>query len=39
MQFENAPDGKIYRNWDLAENYRISSDFPQFDRSSDVLAP
>jgi hypothetical protein len=39
MQFENAPDGKIYRNWDLAENYRISRAFPQFDRSGDVLAP
>src|SRR5262249_21169828 len=38
MQFENAPD-KIYRNWDLAKNYRISRAFPQFDRSGDVLAP
>jgi len=39
MQFENAPDGKIYRNWDVAENYRISRGVPQFDRSGDVLAP
>ncbi len=39
MQFENAPDGKIYRNWDVAKNYRISRAFPQFDRSGDVLAP
>lgn len=40
MQFETAPDdGNIYRNWDLAENYRISRAFPQFDRSTDVLAP
>lgn len=39
MQFENAPDGKIYRNWDLAQNYRISRAFPQFDRSGDVLGP
>jgi hypothetical protein len=37
MQFDNAADGKIYRNWDLAENYRISRAFPQFDRSGDVL--
>ena len=24
MQFEGAADGRIFRNWDLAENYRIS---------------
>ena len=24
MQFEGAADGRIYRNWDLASNYRIS---------------
>jgi hypothetical protein len=39
MQFENSPDGNIYRNWDLAQDYRISRAFPQFDRSGDVLAP
>jgi hypothetical protein len=39
MQFENGGDGKIYRNWDRAQNYRISRAFPQFDRSADVLAP
>jgi hypothetical protein len=38
MQFDDAPDGKIYRNWDLAQNYRISRAFPQFDRGGDVLA-
>ena len=39
MQFENSPDGNIYRNWDAAENYRISRGITQFDRSADVLAP
>ena len=39
MQFDNAADGKIYRNWDLAPNYRISRAVPAFDRSADVLAP
>jgi hypothetical protein len=39
MQFEGAADGKIYRNWDLAENYRISPTITQFDRSKDVLRP
>ena len=38
MHFEGA-DGKTYRNWDLAPNYRISRDAPQFDRSADVLRP
>jgi hypothetical protein len=37
MQFEG--DGKIFRNWDQAENYRISRTIPQFDRSADVLRP
>ena len=37
MQFE--ADGKIFHNWDQAENYRISSTIPQFDRSADVLRP
>lgn len=39
MQFEGSADGRIFRNWDLAENYRISRDVLQFDRSADVLRP
>ena len=39
MQFENAVDGNIYRNWDLAPNYRISRAASSFDRSGEVLAP
>jgi hypothetical protein len=38
MQFDNAPDGNVYRNWDRAQDYRVSRAFPQFDRSADVLA-
>ena len=37
MQFEGGPDGKIFRNWDLAANYRISTAVASFDRSNDVL--
>jgi hypothetical protein len=37
MQFEGAPDGRIFRNWDLAENYRIDGAIAQFDRSPQVL--
>jgi len=37
MQFEGAADGRIYRNWDLASNYRISPAVTGFDRSGDVL--
>jgi hypothetical protein len=37
MQFEGAGNGRIVRNWDVAENYRISRDVLQFDRSADVL--
>ena len=37
MQFENAGDGRIYRNWDLAENYRITDQVTNFDRTGDVL--
>jgi hypothetical protein len=36
MQFE-APDNKIFRNWDLANNYLISNTVTEFDRSADVL--
>lgn len=39
MQFEAAGNAAIFRNWDLAENYRISSAITQFDRSADVLRP
>ena len=38
MQFVGG-DGKIFRNWDLAENYRIGPDVPQFNRSANVLRP
>jgi hypothetical protein len=37
MQFEGGADGKIFRNWDIASNYRISPTITQFDRSDDVL--
>jgi len=37
MQFLGAPDGRIFRNWDLADNYRIDSAITQFDRSADVV--
>jgi hypothetical protein len=38
MQFRApAPDGRIFRNWDTAEDYRISTEGMQFDRSRDVL--
>jgi len=37
MQFEGAADGRIYRNWDVAANYQISRDIPQFDRTAAVL--
>ena len=39
MQFEGAADGRIFRNWDLAQNYRISPTITAFDRSGDVLRP
>jgi outer membrane protein assembly factor BamB len=39
MQFEGTADGRIYRNWDIAENYRISRTITQFDRTGDVLRP
>ena len=37
LQFERASDGTILRNWDRAENYRVSRDRAGFDRSSEVL--
>jgi hypothetical protein len=39
MQFEGGADGRVFRNWDLAENYRISPAITRFDRSADVLRP
>jgi len=39
MQFENAPDGKIYRNWDVAQNYRISRAFPHCPPERIIVAP
>jgi hypothetical protein len=39
MQFEGGPDGRVFRNWDLAQNYRISPGITEFDRSKDVLRP
>jgi hypothetical protein len=39
MRFEGGADGKIFRNWDLADNYRIAPDVTMFDRSGDVLKP
>jgi hypothetical protein len=37
MQFAGVGDGTIFRNWDLAENYRISPAITAFDRGGDVL--
>lgn len=37
MQFEGTPDGRTFRNWDLADNYRISRIITTFDRSAEVL--
>ena len=39
LLFGEADDGNVYRNWDRAQNYRISRGVPQFDRSADVLVP
>jgi hypothetical protein len=39
MQFEGGADGRVFRNWDLAQNYRISPAITSFDRSRDVLRP
>jgi hypothetical protein len=37
MQFENAQDGRIYRNWDVESNYSIGPEAPRIDRTADVL--
>jgi hypothetical protein len=37
MQFENTGDGRIFRNWDVAQNYRITTQVTDFDRTADVL--
>jgi hypothetical protein len=39
MDFMGGTDGRIFRNWDQAENYRIGPDVPQFDRSADAILP
>jgi hypothetical protein len=39
MQFEGAGDGRIFRNWDRANNYLVNTTITQFDRSGDVLGP
>lgn len=39
MEFIGANDGRMFRNWDLAANYRVGGDVTQFDRSGDVLRP
>jgi hypothetical protein len=37
MEFDTA-DGKVFRNWDLAQNYEIGEGL-KIDRTGDVLAP
>jgi hypothetical protein len=37
MEFDGAPDGRIYRDWDLAPNYLISREVRGLDRTGDVL--
>ena len=37
MQFENSPDGRVFRNWDRANNHRVSRAAPQLDRTAAVL--
>jgi hypothetical protein len=39
MQFEDSPDGNIYRNWDTSANYAITRAAPQFDRTANVVGP
>jgi hypothetical protein len=39
MDFSSAPDKRIYRNWDIANNYVISRNVTEFDRSGEVLKP
>jgi hypothetical protein len=39
MQFEGGADGRVFRNWDLAQNYRIGPTITAFDRAADVLRP
>jgi hypothetical protein len=40
MEFDDAADGNIYRNWDrTAGNYRISRAAPTLDHSAAVLGP
>ena len=39
MDFRSDADKRIYRDWDLANNYTIGGTITQFDRSADVLKP
>ena len=39
MQFGGGGDGRTFRNWDLASNYRISATITSFDRTGEVLRP
>jgi hypothetical protein len=39
MDFRSDPDKRIYRNWDLANNYTISGAVTEFDRSAEILKP
>jgi hypothetical protein len=37
MDFGGGVDERIFRNWDLASNYRISRTVTHFDRSGNVF--
>lgn len=37
MDFRSDQEQKMYRNWDLAQNYRIGREITQFDRSGELL--
>ncbi|HYP08873.1 MAG TPA: hypothetical protein VER03_21760 [Bryobacteraceae bacterium] len=39
MQFEGGAEGKIFRNWDLADNYSIGAGVTQIDRRPNILQP
>src|SRR5688572_2293287 len=39
MDFRSDLDKRMYRDWDLANNYTIGGTITQFDRSADVLKP
>jgi hypothetical protein len=37
MQFENSPDGKVFRNWARAQNFRITRAAPTIDNTAQIL--